>query len=257
MESLNQIAKQVLGQPDERRDSTSASAALAEQVAMREVTIQSWNHNFMMKHRKYAPKVGDKHGRLTVVSFKRSGNGILCLCKCACGNTREFRASLLYWPKQRHHAACGMNGCTYNFQHGHKSNKNWTREYCSWRSMMGRCQNPNDPAWRNYGGRGIRVCHAWTQSFSAFLRDMGERPIGKELGRINNDRNYEPQNCRWETRSQQANNRRSNRHLTFRGETLNVVQWSRKLGVPKSLLQNRIYSGWSVERTLTERKYAR
>jgi hypothetical protein len=84
--------------------------------------------------------------------------------------------------------------------------------YRSWKGMLQRCSNPNHVAWKNYGGRGIRVCEQWINSFEAFLSDMGERPAGKTLDRKDNDGNYEPSNCKWSTKGEQALNRRPMTH---------------------------------------------
>jgi hypothetical protein len=83
-----------------------------------------------------------------------------------------------------------------------------TGEYNAWAAAKARCANPNHPSFPYYGGRGIRMCQRWSESFEAFMADMGDRPDGLELDRIDNDGDYEPGNCRWATRSQQNSNRR-------------------------------------------------
>lgn len=96
-----------------------------------------------------------------------------------------------------------------NTKHGHKPSKTGkpSPTYESWRAMKKRCQNPNHKYYEYYGGRGVEVCESW-QDFANFLADMGERPENTTLDRINNDRNYEPKNCRWATRKEQIQNRR-------------------------------------------------
>ena len=103
--------------------------------------------------------------------------------------------------------------------------------YPTWYGMVARCQNPKAQSYRNYGGRGITVCERW-HKFENFYADMGDRPSNKHsLDRIDNDGPYSPENCRWATWEEQANNRRNNVWIEFQGERLSAAQWSRRLGV--------------------------
>lgn len=116
--------------------------------------------------------------------------------------------------------------------------------------MIQRCRDLHCAAWPRYGGRGIKVCDRWLR-FAEFLADMGQRPPGTSLDRYpDNDGNYEPSNCRWATRKQQANNKRNNHRLTFRGETLSIAEWARNLGIPEGTIRNRLRYGWPPERVL-------
>jgi hypothetical protein len=122
--------------------------------------------------------------------------------------------------------------------------------YRSWYSMIDRCTNPSKKGWENYGGRGIAVCERW-RKFANFLSDMGDRPNGLSLDRIDNDKNYEPGNCRWATRGEQARNRRSNRLLTYKGETHVMKDWATILGIKYITLRYRLFVlGWTVEKAL-------
>lgn len=122
-----------------------------------------------------------------------------------------------------------------------------------WNQMKDRCNNPDNHAFPNYGGRGISVCREWGESFSSFLADMGHRPTGMSIERIDNNGNYEPSNCRWATRIQQNNNRRNNRKVTAFGRTLTLAEWSRETGVNYSALRSRLDRGWPVETALSHR----
>lgn len=123
-------------------------------------------------------------------------------------------------------------------------------EYRSWAHMIGRCTVPTDKSYKNYGGRGITVCYEWRTSFRAFYEDMGPRPTPKhQLDRIDNNGNYEPSNCRWATPTEQANNRRSNRLITFDGKTMNAKEWSKVLGLDYNTLRQRLFRyNWPVEK---------
>lgn len=116
-------------------------------------------------------------------------------------------------------------------------------EYRAWQSMKDRCYNPNNVGFKNYGGRGIRVCDEWRKSFAAFYAHMGDRPKDHSLDRIDNDRDYEPGNCRWASREIQNANKRTSIQLTLDGETKTSGQWERELGVDHQTLAKRYARG--------------
>lgn len=117
-----------------------------------------------------------------------------------------------------------------------------TSIYNIWKLMRKRCSNPNDPYYHRYGGRGIRVCKRW-DAFEAFLSDMGERPEGKKLDRIDNDGDYTPGNCRWVTQQEQNYNMTTNHDVTIGGMTMCVSAWSKLSGVHRSTIRKRISNG--------------
>jgi len=117
-------------------------------------------------------------------------------------------------------------------------------------AMRQRCHYPGDIAYKNYGGRGIKVCSRWMNSFESFYEDMGDRPEGTSLERIDNDADYSPENCKWATTPEQGTNQRTNRLITHNGETLTMMQWSRRTGLSKHVIGRRLKAGWSVAKTL-------
>lgn len=124
--------------------------------------------------------------------------------------------------------------------------------------MQNRCYNPDNVKYHVYGGRGIVVCDRWLDKkvgYQNFLLDMGRRPENcNSIDRIDNDGNYEPSNCRWASQREQMNNTRSNHVLTLNGVSLNIMQWSERVGISDRVLHSRLKRGWSVEKTLTTPK---
>ena len=126
-----------------------------------------------------------------------------------------------------------------NYRHGGRN----TRLYNIWSSMKSRCLNENDPAYKDYGARGIHVCDRW-MDFSLFREDMGERPPGMSLDRIDNDKGYSPENCRWANRSTQNRNRRDRRMVTHNGRSMLIADWAKETGLSVSTIWARISKGW-------------
>lgn len=127
-----------------------------------------------------------------------------------------------------------------------------TTEHRIWLSMKRRCLDPANKAYKNYGGRGITVCQSWLK-FEEFFSDMGLRPDpSMSIERRDNNAGYCPENCYWGTREEQANNKRNSLLLTFRGETLTVAMWQKRLGFRGAVVYERLKMGWSIERSLTE-----
>ncbi|XXX79246.1 hypothetical protein WMF30_10770 [Sorangium sp. So ce134] len=119
--------------------------------------------------------------------------------------------------------------------------------------MKDRCLNPNNQDFAYYGGRGVSVCDRWRDSFEAFLEDMGPRPsLRYWIDRLDTNGNYEPANCAWRTAREQQRNRRNNRRVEWRGETMLLADWAERLGVAYDTLRQRLDSGWDVERAFTQ-----
>ena len=169
------------------------------------------------------------------------------LCKCSCGNRVEVSLENL---RGRQVASCGCRRAESNRARLLKHNSTGSREFRSWVGMRDRCRNPLNQSYARYGGRGIDICVRWDE-FLNFLADMGKCPKRKSLDRIDNDKGYSPENCRWATSSQQARNRRTSRIITFRGATKHVIEWAVLIGVPVSTLNVRFQRGWSIEAALT------
>lgn len=134
------------------------------------------------------------------------------------------------------------------YKHGHGKTGQHSPTYSTWLGMRSRCHNPNDSRYADYGGRGIEVCKRW-DSFANFLADMGERPKGKTLGRLDNNGPYCQSNCEWQTTLQQSANSRRCRFIVWNGERLHAAEWARKFGLNRSTFYNRLRR-WGLIKTM-------
>lgn len=133
--------------------------------------------------------------------------------------------------------------------HGESNRGSNEPEYGVWTRMIRRCENPRDSGFASYGGRGVRVCSRWRNSYRAFVADMGRRPSPEHsIDRVDVDGNYAPENCRWVTRTDQARNTRASRRVTIRGEEMSVAEAIERFAtVSKSAVFYRLNRGWPSE----------
>jgi len=190
--------------------------------------------------------VGEKHNRLTVLKQVKSVyNKRRWECLCVCGNKTESTTGDL---RGGHKKSCGCllreTRSKNSTIHGYCG----TRLHGVWRGMRQRCNNPNNPGYKNYGGRGVKISPEWKtmKKFGKWALENGYKEY-LTIDRIDNDGDYSPENCRWATVKKQANNRRSNRWIEFEGETRTIYDWSKKTGIGHKLLAYRIEAGWPME----------
>ena len=126
-------------------------------------------------------------------------------------------------------------------------------EYKTWSTMIQRCTNPKNKKYKDYGGRGIAVCIRWRE-YDNFIADMGKKPQGNTIERIDNNRNYQLSNCKWATRKEQQNNKRDNRIIEYKGTTKTLSQWGDHLGIKSNTILTRLRRGWSVAESFEKAK---
>ena len=199
---------------------------------------------------------GQRFGRWTVLKrcdAPEGNNRVYWMCECDCGNTRAVSGSML---KAGRTNSCGClnrdkvieRNATQHAIHRMTD----TKLYKTWTGIKNRCYNQKSSHYLNYGKRGISMCEEWRNSFVAFHRwccDNGYR-AGLSIDRINNDGNYEPDNCRWATRDVQANNRRSVVYIEHANTTMSMSEWARSKKMSVQLLRYRLKAGWPIEKAL-------
>ena len=195
---------------------------------------------------------GKRFGSVVAISVagKATSGDIKWLFRCDCGN--EFEANGYYartlkvkscpsCSRERSRLAAVKHGLTDSV------------EFSTWADIQTRCYNKKGTGYKNYGGRGISVCQRWLDSFENFLADMGPRPSNDHsIERMDNDGDYEPSNCRWATRIEQANNRRTNVNVTINGVTKTMSAWckEREVLLPTASLRHKLgYRGEDLFKT--------
>lgn len=187
--------------------------------------------------------------------LKRSGEPYW-LCRCECGSEKEVRASHLKSGGTR---SCGCKKgsiiSAVQTKHGACRNGSSSSEYATWSDMRKRCSSETHQAYKDYGARGISVCERWSK-FENFLADMGPRPTpDHSIDRIENDKGYSPENCKWSTKEEQANNRRMTRKYTIQGRTMSLSGWAKEHGLNVFTVRSRLWLGWTIESALDPTNY--
>lgn len=195
--------------------------------------------------------VGDVYGRLTVVSRAPSKNGrTYWRCECECGKTKDVLGHNLITTTATSTKSCGCLAAELSKErktHG----RSYEPEYTSWQSMKNRCNNPLHDNYHLYGGRGITYDSRWEQ-FEEFYKDMGERPPGTTLDRIDSDANYCKENTRWATAEVQGNNKSTTRLVEYNGELRPFMDVVRESGIDKTTLRERIRYGMSMDEAVAK-----
>lgn len=192
-------------------------------------------------------EIGRTYGNWTVICPGKTNRWHVkhWWCRCKCGTKKEVRESVLKVVDSEFCSDC--KPMPKRIKHGLLSEPC----YNVWRGIRQRCLNPKANGYKNYGGRGIKVCQRWND-FAAFCEDMSEgyKP-GLDIERIDTNGNYEPGNCVWTTRKQNLRNRRNNRRMTFDGKTLCVSEWAEVTGISESAIRKRLRLKWPVAKILT------
>ncbi len=198
---------------------------------------------------------GQRFGRLTVISLSDKkleySRSAVWLCRCDCGNEIITSSTCL---KSGDTLSCGCLHREIMSEVGKARTTHGLRhtpEYDAWSNMKRRCCSENGRDYKNYGGRGISVCDRWLNSFENFYADMGLKPSpDHSIDRIDNDGNYEPNNCRWATAEEQSNNRRNIVRYSYNGGDYTYTQLARIFDISEEPLRQKLIAGWPVEKAI-------
>lgn len=194
--------------------------------------------------------VGEKYGLLTVIEvlpYKRYANGSVAMrrFRCECGEERVTNVSAVRRGKIK---SCGCNKANACREGRKTHGMFYTAEYRLWSNIIDRCENPNNPSFSRYGGRGIRLCAEWRISFDAFFAGVGNKPgWANSLDRVDNDKGYDPGNVRWSTHKEQARNKSNTVRVIVDGETICVAELCERNGLPASRVRGRLKAGYSLD----------
>lgn len=201
-----------------------------------------------MKHN----DIGKKFGRLVCVGYgpvyiAPSGKTHRTLrCVCDCGGEKTALAASIRASRT---ASCGCAYANRPTKHGRATRSQRGGTYNSWAQMRSRCNNKNVPEFKHYGGRGIKVCDRWA-SFELFLADMGERPPGTSIDRLDVNGDYRQDNCRWATRREQSLNTTRSRRIAASGIEMTLSEWAEATGLTPNCIRSRIKRGWTPEQAV-------
>lgn len=204
------------------------------------------------KYTQFIDRIGHKFGQLTVLGFAGvdKNRSSMWYCRCECERITRVYSSSLISGKSKSCGCISSEAGRNRIIHGYARNGHSTPEYRTWSGMMQRVKNSNSPNFGDYGGRGISICERW-EDIDNFIEDMGIRPNGTSIERINNNGDYCKDNCYWATRTEQQNNRRNNKFITYNGDTKTIAQWENEYKFPVDTIRRRIKYGWTIDEALT------
>lgn len=182
---------------------------------------------------------GNKYGLLTVIGLDDTKTRkTYWVCQCDCGNIKTVRSDSLLCGAIKSCGCLKKKQDRINLAKNHSHKMSGTRIYAIWQGMKSRCNNPHDTKYHRYGGRGIKVCQSWSDSFEAFYKWAVESGYSEELtiDRIDNDSNYEPNNCKWSTNREQCRNRSTNVNITIGNSKRTLTEWCEIFGLDSKVI---------------------